>query len=128
MPSANDILEIRPLANASESEGCARMMADTDPWLTLGRTYDACLQTVSDQSKEVYVARLGGAVAGFVIINMAGPFGAISRRCACIRSAAGEGSAVGSSGGPKSASSVRALMYSCASRRSTWRRSSSTSG
>jgi len=50
------------------------MMADTDPWLTLGRNYEACLQTVGDQSKEVYVARLGGAVAGFLIINMAGPF------------------------------------------------------
>ncbi|MBV9926929.1 MAG: GNAT family N-acetyltransferase [Acidobacteria bacterium] len=73
-PSANDTLEIRPLAGASETEDCARMMADTDPWLTLGRNYEACLQTVGDQSKEVYVARLGGAVAGFLIINMAGPF------------------------------------------------------
>jgi len=50
------------------------MMASTDPWLTLGRVYDACLQIVRDQSKEVYIARLGRAVAGFLIINMEGPF------------------------------------------------------
>ena len=50
------------------------MMASTDPWLTLGRTCDACLQTVNDQSKEVYVARLDQAIAGFLIINMEGPF------------------------------------------------------
>jgi len=74
MPSAGDILEIEPLANPSEAEDCARMMASTDPWLTLGRVYDACLQIVRDQSKEVYIARLGRAVAGFLIINMEGPF------------------------------------------------------
>jgi ribosomal protein S18 acetylase RimI-like enzyme len=50
------------------------MMAGTDPWLTLGRTCDACLQIVRDQSKEVYVARLDQALAGFLIVNMGGPF------------------------------------------------------
>ena len=87
MPSANNILEIRALAHPSESEGCARMMADTDPWLTLGRTYDACLQVVGDQSKEVYVARLGGGGRGFphhriagkgsVAVSSGGPMGGV---------------------------------------------------
>src|ERR1044072_1779301 len=74
MPLASDTFEIRPLANPSEAEDCAQMMASTDPWLTLGRTCDACLKIVRDQSKEVYVARLDQAVAGFLIINMEGPF------------------------------------------------------
>jgi ribosomal-protein-alanine N-acetyltransferase len=74
MSLARDIFEIKPLANLSEAEDCARMMASTAPWLTLGRTYDACLQIIRDQSREVYVGRLGQAVAGFLIINMGGPF------------------------------------------------------
>lgn len=74
MPLAGDTIEIKPLAKPAEAEGCARLMASTDPWLKLGRTYDACLQIVRDQSKEVYVARLGRAVTGLLIINMGGPF------------------------------------------------------
>lgn len=82
MPLASDTVEIKSLADPSEAEGCARMMAGTDPWLTLGRRPDACLQIVRDQSKEVYVAWLDGAVAGFLIINMAGPFtGYIQTAC-----------------------------------------------
>ncbi len=74
MPSARDILEIKPLANSSEAEDCARMMSSTNPWLMLGRTYDICLPIVRDTSKEVYVGWLGRATAGFLIINMEGPF------------------------------------------------------
>ncbi|HEX7314378.1 MAG TPA: GNAT family N-acetyltransferase [Pyrinomonadaceae bacterium] len=74
MSLASDTLEIKPLANPSEAEDCARMMASTDPWLTLGRTGDACLQIVRDQSKEVYVAWLDRTLAGFLILNMEGPF------------------------------------------------------
>jgi ribosomal protein S18 acetylase RimI-like enzyme len=74
MPLASDTVEIKPLANPSEAEDCARMMSGTDPWLTLGRTSAACLQIVRDQSKEVYVAWLDRAVAGFLILNMEGPF------------------------------------------------------
>ena len=126
MPLASDTIEIKPLVNPAEAEGCARMMAGTDPWLKLGRTYDACLHIVRDQSKEVYVARLGRAVAGFLIINMGGRSRAISRRYALMRSIEGKGSAAGSSGGRRSASFVRALMCSCASRHSTRARTNST--
>lgn len=94
MPSARDILEIKPLADPSEAEDCARMMASTAPWLTLGRTYDACLRIIRDQSKEVYVARLGQTVAGFLIINMAGPFSGYIQTV-CVDSAA-RGQGIGS--------------------------------
>ena len=47
------------------------MMASSDPWLTLGRGYDASLQFLRDPAKEVYVS---DDVAGFVVINMNGPF------------------------------------------------------
>lgn len=50
------------------------MMCSTDPWITLGRGYDECLTIVSDPTCETYVADDGGRLAGFVIINMNGPF------------------------------------------------------
>ena len=50
-------------------------MASSEPWVTLGRTYDASLAVIRDPSREVYVtldARAG--VAGFLILLLAGPF------------------------------------------------------
>jgi ribosomal protein S18 acetylase RimI-like enzyme len=50
------------------------MMAQSEPWKTLGRDYEASLRSISDPAKEVYVALLDGKVAGFVVINMHGAF------------------------------------------------------
>lgn len=48
-------------------------MAASEPWLTLGVTFDECIARVSDRAREVYVADDGG-VLGFIILNMnAGP-------------------------------------------------------
>ena len=60
---------IRPIA-ATDSEACARMMAASEPWLTLGVTLDECLVRVRDPQREVYVADEAGAVRGFIILNM----------------------------------------------------------
>ena len=52
-------------------------MADSEPWRTLGRDYEASLRIVSDLIKEVYVAFIGAdiaTVAGFLILNMTGAF------------------------------------------------------
>lgn len=65
---------IQPLRAAADAEACARLMAATDPWKRLGRSHETCLAAVRDQSREVYVAPLAGAVAGFVIICLIGPF------------------------------------------------------
>jgi ribosomal protein S18 acetylase RimI-like enzyme len=50
------------------------MMAQSDPWKTLGRDYEASLKSISDPSKEVYVALVEGQLAGFIVINMRGAF------------------------------------------------------
>lgn len=50
------------------------MMASSEPWLTIGRTFDECLALLVDPAREVYVAEEGGAVRGFIIINMQGAF------------------------------------------------------
>jgi [ribosomal protein S18]-alanine N-acetyltransferase len=64
---------IRPLATDAEAARCARLMAASEPWLTLGRTYDAALALLRDPSRETYVAALEGEdVAGFLILLMTG--------------------------------------------------------
>jgi len=67
-------VEIRRLENADEAEACARMMAGSEPWITLGRDYEASLKIVSDPSHEVYLAFLDGEIVGFVVISMTGAF------------------------------------------------------
>ena len=49
-------------------------MSSTDPWITLGRGYDASLEIIQDPTREVYVAGDEGGVTGFVILNMGGAF------------------------------------------------------
>jgi len=43
-------VEIRRLENTGEGEACARMMAESEPWRTLGPDYEASLKMVSDPS------------------------------------------------------------------------------
>jgi ribosomal protein S18 acetylase RimI-like enzyme len=66
--------EIRPLADDAEAHACATIMATSDPWITLGRTFDRCLATVRDTALERYVAIDSGEVVGFILISMRGSF------------------------------------------------------
>lgn len=68
-------VSIRPLGSDAEAEACARMMASSEPWKTLGRGHAACLERMRDASKERYVA-VGedGAPIGFIVVNMQGAF------------------------------------------------------
>jgi ribosomal protein S18 acetylase RimI-like enzyme len=65
---------IRPIQGREEIDVCARMMAGSEPWITLQRDYDASLQTLTSPGKEVYVAAAGRQIIGFVILNMQGGF------------------------------------------------------
>src|SRR5947208_14111654 len=60
---------IRPMNGHDEASACATIMASTDPWKRLGRSYDNTLKTVTSPS-EVYVAVDGNEVVGLVIIAM----------------------------------------------------------
>ena len=66
--------EIRPLANDDEARGCAAMMCATEPWITIGRTFDESLAIVQDPAQEVYVAADGDQLLGFILIMMRGAF------------------------------------------------------
>jgi ribosomal protein S18 acetylase RimI-like enzyme len=67
-------LEIRRLGGRSEAEACARMMAASEPWITLRRDAGAALVILTDPGRESYVAFLEGELVGFIILVMHGAF------------------------------------------------------
>lgn len=67
-------IEIRRLRNKNEADICAQMMANSEPWITLKRDYEASLNIISDHSREVYLAIMNNEIAGFIIIEMKGAF------------------------------------------------------
>jgi ribosomal protein S18 acetylase RimI-like enzyme len=66
-------LQVRPLATPDEAEWCATLMSSSEPWLTLGRTFEASLRLLQDPTREVYLAESGTERAGFLILSLAGP-------------------------------------------------------
>ena len=73
---AEQLISVRPLASKDEARACARMTATSEPWITLGRTYEESLEIVCDTTRDVYVATPADtpAVLGFVVIEMRGTF------------------------------------------------------
>ena len=67
-------LLIRALRAGKESRLCARMMAASEPWITLKRGYRESLAIVEDRSREIHVALEDGRLRGFLILNMSGAF------------------------------------------------------
>lgn len=78
-PLRSGELTIRALSGDAEARICAEMMASSDPWLRLGRTFDESYRMVRDPAREVYVAvdaalDRPSAVVGFTILIMQGAF------------------------------------------------------
>jgi ribosomal-protein-alanine N-acetyltransferase len=71
MDKAGEV-EIRKLQTSEEAEVCASMMSGSEPFITLRRDYEASLKMMNDPLREVYVARIGSEVVGFIIVNMRG--------------------------------------------------------
>jgi hypothetical protein len=68
-------IEIRKLRHPDEAEICARLMADSEPWITLRRDYETLLKIIADPTREVYLAVEGNnEIAGFIMLNMQGAF------------------------------------------------------
>ena len=82
---------IEPLQNDDDARACAAMMCSTDPWLTLRRSFDECLRTITDPIGETYVARQDGAVRGFIIVVMRGAFVGYIRSICVAADARGSG-------------------------------------
>jgi ribosomal-protein-alanine N-acetyltransferase len=67
-------LEIKKLEHDEEAEICARLMAGSEPWMTLRRTYDIALKILTSPTREVYVAYADSEIVGFIILIMTGAF------------------------------------------------------
>ena len=74
MDSNTTSLVIRRLQSTVEAESCARLMAASEPWITLRRDYAASLKLVTDPTRETYVALAEDAFVGFVTLVMQGAF------------------------------------------------------
>jgi len=65
-------VDINKLQTSEEAEICARMMSGSEPYVTLRRDYEASLKMISDPMREVYVAKSGSELVGFIIVVMKG--------------------------------------------------------
>jgi ribosomal protein S18 acetylase RimI-like enzyme len=76
IPGDNDgvQVEISKLKNADEARKCAELMAGSEPWITLRRTYDDSMKILTSPSREVYVAKADGELIGFIVLIMTGAF------------------------------------------------------
>ena len=59
-----------------DREWAARVMAESEPWLTLRRSYDACLASCRHPHDELHVAEIHGERCGFVLVRPQGIAGA----------------------------------------------------
>src|SRR5579884_2271748 len=84
-------MDIRPMSGEEEARICAAMMASSEPWMTIGQTFDESLTKVSDPSQEVYVAADGAQILGFIIVMMRGAFTGYIRTVCIDPSARGRG-------------------------------------
>ena len=69
-PSAN----IRPLRDDAETRACARLMAESEPWITLRRDFEHSHKLLNNPGLEVYVAHVGKSFAGLIALDMQGSF------------------------------------------------------
>jgi ribosomal protein S18 acetylase RimI-like enzyme len=67
-------LEISITNDPEDFASCALMMSKTDPWITLGFSYDQCLGAFEGDFREIYILRSGKTIAGFVILQVCGTF------------------------------------------------------
>jgi ribosomal protein S18 acetylase RimI-like enzyme len=63
---------IRRLEGRAEAEACARLMAESEPWITLGRDRATCLALMEHPEREQYVSLESAALVGLLVLSMRG--------------------------------------------------------
>lgn len=74
MKRTSDRVVIRRPSGLRDLQWCARLMSTSEPWITLRRDYLAALALLRDPTREVFVATIGGKMAGVIAIVMSGAF------------------------------------------------------
>ncbi len=67
-------MNFRPLATDDDAHRCAKLMSTSEPWLTIGRTYEESLELIRRPGREVHLAWDGDRFLGFIILVMEGAF------------------------------------------------------
>ena len=67
-------VKIRKLRHPDEARECAKLMVNSEPWITLRRTYDNSMRMLSDSSREIYLAITKNEIVGFIVLIMSGAF------------------------------------------------------
>jgi [ribosomal protein S18]-alanine N-acetyltransferase len=65
-------LMIRPLRDAAEARYCAGFLVASEPWVTLGLTFEQAMQRLTDPTREIHVATVGEEIAGVLILFLDG--------------------------------------------------------
>lgn len=78
-------LSLTRLAGSDETSTCAELMSSSEPWTIIGRTFEESFNIINDAAREVFIARVQGEFAGFIVINMHGSLSGYIQSI-CIRS------------------------------------------
>ncbi|WP_020612951.1 GNAT family N-acetyltransferase [Sediminispirochaeta bajacaliforniensis] len=65
---------IRPAASEEELISCAKLMAESEPWITLGRGFEQTRKAVHDASSDLFISLAGEEFTGFIMVQMQGAF------------------------------------------------------
>jgi ribosomal protein S18 acetylase RimI-like enzyme len=65
-------MKIKKLSNQDEVKECAKLIAESEPWITLQRNYNIAVKMLNDPSREVYVGYENNEIVGFIILIMHG--------------------------------------------------------
>jgi hypothetical protein len=64
------MIDVRALQSTSDAEWVARVMANSQPWITLSISYERSLALLTNASRERYLAEVSGQRAGFLMVSM----------------------------------------------------------
>jgi len=67
-------ITIERMKTEAQARACARLMASSEPWITLRRDETGAMRNLYHPAAEVYVAEEKSTVIGFIVLTMQGPF------------------------------------------------------
>ena len=73
---SSEVISISRITDSEDQNWCAELMAHSEPWISLKRTYEdgQALMRVTEGGMEAYMSRLGKERLGFIVIKMTGAF------------------------------------------------------
>lgn len=57
------------LTTIEEAKQCARLLADSDPWIALQRSYEHCLKLFLDRSRDIFILKDGEQVVALCVVH-----------------------------------------------------------